>query len=255
MFSSFVMHWDFALILLFFATAVPILGRRRIQKLLRIERTSKAERLTLYASTVVFQWLAAALILWRSAIHGISRATLGLGLPNPPLAITLAIVLAALILANQLISLHRLATTPNAPQGILPQLAVKLFPQDNTERVAFFVLVVTVSICEELIYRGFAQRVFQDLSRGLVLVGIIGSAVMFAIAHAYQGRRGLISTFIVGLLFSAVRAWSGTLLATAIAHFTADLTAGFLAPSRLRTAVAPPAFDHDESETRGNIKL
>lgn len=239
MLLSLIMHWDFALILLFIATVVPILGRRRIQKLLRAEGTTRAERLALYASTTVFQWLAAALILWRTKLHGISHASLGLAIPNLPLAITVAILLSALVLVNQLVSLRRLATIPNAAHGILPQLATKLFPQDNIERLAFAALVITVSICEEIIYRGFAQRVFQDLSRGLALVGIVGSAVLFAIAHAYQGRRGLISTFIVGALFSAIRAWTGSLLAPAIAHFTADITAGFLAPSRLRASAAP----------------
>jgi len=233
------MPWDFALILLFFATAVPILGRRRVRQLMTMEKTTKNDRLTLYASTAIFQWLAAALIVWRTAARGISPSSLGLAIPKPALTLTVSTLLAALILANQLISLRRLALHPSETQGVLPQMAAKVFPQDNPERLAFFALVVTVSICEELIYRGFAQRVFQDLSGGFAAVGIIGSAVLFGIAHIYQGRRGLLSTLLVGALFSWVRAWTGSLAAPMVAHFAADLTAGFLAPSRLRSATAP----------------
>ena len=230
------MPWDFALILLFFATAVPILGRRRIRQLMRMERTTKADRLTLYVSTAIFQWLAAALILWRATARGIGPSSLGLAIPNPALVLTISVLLPALIFANQIVSLRRLASTPSAAQGILPQLAAKLFPQNNLERVAFFALVVTVSICEELIYRGFAQRVFQNLSGGFVAAGIFGSALLFGIAHLYQGRRGLISTLVIGAIFSGIRAWTGSLIPGLIAHFTADLTAGFLAPSKIRSA-------------------
>ncbi len=72
------MHWDFALILLFLGIAVPLLGRRRLRKLLQSPQTTKTDRLVLYASTIVFQWLAVALILWRTHVHAITPARLGL---------------------------------------------------------------------------------------------------------------------------------------------------------------------------------
>ena len=238
MFSSDVMHWDFALILIFFGTAVPLLGRRRIRQLMSMPETTKRDRLTLYASTVAFQWLAVAVVLWRANAHQIALARLGLAIPNPVLTAIVSIVLAGLVLANQLFSLRRLATNPAEARGILPQLALKVFPQDSIERLAFFAVVVTVAVCEELIYRGFVQRVFEDWSGGLIVAGILGSAAMFAVAHLYQGPRGLITTCVVGILFAAIRAWTGSLLAPFIAHFIADITAGLLAPSRLRAAMA-----------------
>lgn len=235
------MHWDFALILIFFATAVPLLGRRRIRQLMAMPGTTKRDRLTLYASTVAFQWLIAAVVLWRAGARGISAAHMGIAIPSPALTAIVSAVLAALVLANQLISLRRLAAYPDEARGILPQLALKIFPQDSPERLVFFAVVVTVAVCEEVIFRGFVQRVFQDWSGGLVAIGILGSAALFAVAHLYQGRRGVAATFIVGLLFSSVRVWTGSLLAPLIAHFVADLTAGYLAPLRLRPALAAAA--------------
>lgn len=232
------MHWDFALILIFLAAAVPLLGRHRIRQLMRMPQTTQRDRLTLYASTVAFQWLAAALILWRANAHQIAFANLGLAIPSPALTVIVSVVLASLILANQLVSLRRLAANPSEAQGVVPQLALKIFPQDSVERLAFFAVVVTVAVCEELIFRGFVQRVFEDWSGGLIVAGILGSAAIFAVAHLYQGRRGVITTFVVGLLFSAVRSWTGSLIAPLIAHFVADITAGFLAPSRLRSALS-----------------
>lgn len=235
------MHWDFALILVFFATAVPLLGRRRIRQLMAMPETTKGDRLALYASTIAFQWIIAAVVLWRVSAHGISVARLGIAIPNPALTAIVSVVLASLVLANQLASLRRLAAHPDEARGILPQLALKMFPQDSPERLVFFAVVVTVAVCEEVIFRGFVQRVFQDWSGGLVAIGILGSATLFAVAHLYQGRRGIAATFIVGLLFSSVRVWTGSLLAPLIAHFVADITAGFIAPLRLRPVIAAAA--------------
>jgi uncharacterized protein len=244
MLSSSEMHWDFALILIFLGVAVPVLGRRRIRQLLDSPETSKMDRLSIYASTITFQWLAAVIILWRTRAHGITLAQLGAAIPKPALAITIAIVLAALVSVNQIYSLRRLVAKPSEIKGVLPQLALKLFPRDAVERLIFFALVVTVAMCEEFIYRGFVQRVFQDWAGGYVVAGILGSAVFFALAHLYQGRKGLITTFIVGGLFSIVRAWTSALFPTIIAHFVADFSIGMLAPAKLcRAPRASPASE------------
>ncbi|MGH9718344.1 MAG: CPBP family intramembrane glutamic endopeptidase [Candidatus Acidiferrales bacterium] len=236
MFSSIMVHWDLALIIAFLATVVPLMGRRRIQQLMRIPQTNKIERLTVYASTTAFQWLIAAIIFWRVTADGIPPWLLGLQISRPVLTGALGIGLAIAILANQLYSLRRIATSPVEEHGMLAQMALKVFPQDTAERLAFFAVVVTVACCEEWIYRGFVQRMFRDWG-GSVEAGIFGSAVLFAAAHLYQGRRGLLSTFFVGLLFSAVRFWSGSLIPSIAAHFVADLTAGYLSPSLVRAAL------------------
>jgi membrane protease YdiL (CAAX protease family) len=228
------MHWDFIVILVVLGGLVPWLGRRRIRQLLLLPGTTQMDRLTLYASTIAFQWAAAGVILWRAAAHGIPPDQLGLSVPRSALTVSLSVLLSALFFANQVFSVNRLASRSLDPKGLLPQLASKVFPQDNLERLAFVALVSTVALCEEVIYRGFIQFIFQDVTRGAVLLGILFSAIFFALAHSYQGRRGLLSTFAVGLLFGAVRSWTGSLIPPISAHFVADLTVGFLAPVRLR---------------------
>jgi len=235
------MHWDFALILLALGIAVPLLGRRRVGQLMRTPSTTKMDRLSLYATTLAFQWIAAGVILSRAAVHKIRAAQLGLAIGNPILTVTITVVLTALVLLNQLISLRRLASNPAEAQGLLPQLALKLFPQDDVERLAFFALVVTVAICEEMVYRGFVQCVFQDWSKGSVTVGVLGSAIYFSIAHLYQGRRGLASTLVAGLIFAGARAWTGSLLPPIAAHFVADITVGILAPVKILSTMSKEA--------------
>lgn len=256
------MHWDYALILLVLATVVPLLGRRRIRRLMEASSTTKSDRLVLYASTIAFQWIAVAVILWRTYAHHLSSADLGLAIPKPSLALVTAILLSALILLNQIVALRRLKDQPGSTaHGILPHLALKVFPQDTVERLAFTALVSTVAICEELIYRGFAQRVFQESAArfagvGVAIVaGVVGSAAIFSLAHLYQGGRGLISTFVVGLLFSTVRAFTGSLVPASAAHFVADITAGFCAPGQLRAARAESKMASDVGGSISNAHL
>lgn len=241
------MHWDFALVLLFLGVAVPWLGRRRIRQLMAAPQTTKKDRLALYASTCAFQWFAAAVILWRAGAHGITISQLGVAIPNILIVAVTAIILATLVFANQIFSLRKLAARPAEIRGTIPQLALKIFPQDNQERLAFFALVATVAICEEFIYRGFIQHVFEKWSGGYVVAGIVGSAVMFGMAHLYQGRRGLISTFAIGLIFSGIRFGTGSLVPALAAHFVADLTAGFLAPRTILKSLESAAKGTSET--------
>ena len=241
------MHWDFALILAVLAFVVPLVGRRRVRALLELHDTTKLDRLSIYASTIAFQWFATALILWRASRHNISPAQLGINLNHGYLIITISIVLSSLLLTNQIASVGRIGSDPNAFRSETVQLALKVFPRDGIERLGFLALVITVAVCEEFIYRGFAQYVFQDASH--LFIGIVGSALLFSLAHLYQGRRGLMSTFAAGLLFSAVRAWSGSLAPTIAAHFVADLSIGLLAPRYIQEALRQRSNRQEENAT------
>ena len=247
------MHWDFALIFFFLAIIVPGLGRRRVRVLLELPDTTKLDRLSLYASTITLQWVFAALILWRVSHHSIRPEQLGLRLAAVPTTCTTAIVLSGAVLVLQLVSLRRLNSDPGASDSETVQIARKVFPRDMLERACFTALVCTVAICEEFIYRGFVQYVFQAWSGSLV-AGIAGSSLLFSIAHLYQGKRGLVSTFGAGAIFAGVRAWTGTLIPTIFAHFVADLTIGLLAPRRILAALAKSSSVSVGSQGHSSIR-
>jgi len=231
-------QWDFALVFAILAIFVPWRGYIRVKQLIKHESITTSNRLALYASTIGFQWILTVFVLWRCAARGYSPESLGLALPKPWLALWVTLALSALITANQLASIRRLVALPKEKQGFFRSLSLKLMPQNAVERFAFFGLVVTVAICEEILYRGWAQMMFQRIGEGFIVAAILGSAVLFAVAHIYQGRRGLVATFVVGLAFSVIRAWTGSLLPTMAAHFVADISAGLIAPIWLKSADA-----------------
>ena len=132
--------------------------------------------------------------------------------------------LSGVLVLNQILGVKRLSRLSIQHRGIPGRLAEILLPQTRGERWIGLVLVSTVAVCEEIIYRGFVEYVFQ-LTPSAVLLGAVSSSVFFAAAHLYQGRKGLIATFIVGLLLSMARVWSATLLAPVVIHFAVDFSA------------------------------
>ena len=220
--------WDFWLILLVLATVVPWRGAVRVRMLLARPHLSSAERISLYGSTIGFQWLAAGIIMWRAAARDLNPAALGLSSGRPALAIFLGAVMAAALASMQIVSLRQLSRLPPERRGHLYQVAARLMPQTLTEALVFVALVGTVSLCEELMFRGFAFAAFRQLGGGSTAAALIGSSALFAIGHFYQGRRGVANTFVLGLLLAGARSWSGSLVPPILAHAAVDLAAGLV---------------------------
>ncbi len=225
--------WDFALILLLLGVIVPWRGAVRMKKLLARPQLRMVDRLILYGSTIAFQWLALALVAWRCFARGVTVQRLGLVFPQPWFTTAVAAGLSLLLLANQLFGLRRMARLPAARRGFLHQMAEKVMPQNLLEALAFVALAATVGLCEEFLYRGFVFTAILDATAGSLPIAALTSSFVFAAAHLYQGRRGLASTFVVGLLFAAARIWTASLAPSVVAHALADLVAGLAAPRLL----------------------
>jgi len=214
--------------LLVLATVVPWRGLVRVRMLLVRPQLSSAERISLYGSTIAFQWLAAGIIAWRAAARGLTPAALGLSSGRSTLAIVLGVAMAAALTLMQIASLRQLSRLPVEKRGHLYQVAAKLMPQNSSEALVFVALVGTVSLCEELMFRGFAFAAFRQLSGGSAAVAVMASSALFAVGHVYQGRRGVANTFVLGLLFAGARSWSGSLVPPIMAHLAVDLAAGLV---------------------------
>ena len=211
------MPWDFIVILAVMGILVPWRGFVRIRELLRRPSLSGQERIALYLSTIVLQWAAALIVLWRCRARGLEFSELGLGAPEPGLALSAAAALSLLLAPVQFSGLRRMARQTPEQQGLVGDVARKLMPTTSRERAVFAALAVTVAICEEFLYRGFALAALEQAFGGVLAAALL-SSVFFAVAHAYQGRRGVASTFVVGFVFAAVTHWTGSLGPSIAAH-------------------------------------
>lgn len=231
--------WDFALIVVLLATVVPWRGTVRINRLLRKPGLSSADRLSLYASTIFFQWLIVAIVAWRTASRMMGAEELGLAAADPWRVVLIGILLTGILSATQVVSLRKITRMPEGQRGSLFAITEKIMPRAPMELCVYVALAITAGVSEEFLYRGFVFAVFARLFGSLAFpsaAAAVLSSVWFSLAHIYQGRRGVITTLVVGLIFACARIWARSLVPPAIAHIGVDLAAGLCVSRFLRSA-------------------
>lgn len=232
------MPWDFWLIFAVLAVLLPLRGRRRLQKLLALPKIGPRERLSLYASTIAFQWLAFGVVAWRSWARGLTLDQLGLVVHGPLRILIASFVGAATLGCFQWFNLRRMGRTSGKASKFMKALAERILPQSTAEFLPYLGLALTAGICEEFLYRGFAMAALARTGLapwGVVLV----SSIFFGLAHLYQGRGGLLSTLVVGAVFGTARiAYDGT-IPVMVWHFAVDAVAGIAGPKYLLKQVLP----------------
>jgi membrane protease YdiL (CAAX protease family) len=212
------MPWDIWLIFL--------RGRIRLKQLLAKAVVSSDERISLYLSTIAFQWIATGIAAWRAWAHGYSRIELGLGTgPNLSRSLIAGICGTVILAGLHWMNFRRMGRLPDRLPQRVRVMAERILPQSKRERVPFLALAITAGCCEEFLYRGFAMAAFSRAGFP-IWASVVVSSVLFGAAHLYQGRSGLIGTGILGLLFGAFRAFTGSILPVTAWHAAVDIVAG-----------------------------
>ena len=65
---------------------------------------------------------------------------------------------------------------------------------------------------------------------------VLLTSILFGLAHAYQGKGGIVSTGLFGVILALGRLWFGSLLPVMMWHASLDLVAGQAAPKFLLNA-------------------
>ena len=235
-------YWDFALIFAALGILIPWRGSVRVNKLIARTQISAEDRLSIYASTIAFQWVLTAFVAWRSIARVLTPESLGLTVHSPGLTAIVTAGMAIALCSLQYFGIRRIASMPLDATSRMREISLRLMPRSVIEALAFSALAVTAAVCEEFIYRGFVYAALQSLS-GSVTVAIVASSALFSLAHLYQGRRGLVSTFILGLAFAISRWATGNLIAATVTHLAVDLLAGYVAPGYFAKQAAQQATE------------
>ena len=226
------MPWDIWLIFLVLGVVLPWRGRARMKKLLAMPRVSTMERLSLYASTIAFQWLAVAAVAWRAWAHGFTASQFGLIVPDRSKILIAAVVGTAAIASLQWLNLRRLGRIPVEARGSLQAIAERILPQSTVELFPYLALAMTAGLCEEFLYRGFAMAVLLHVGLPAWAVVLL-SSVLFGLAHSYQGRGGIVMTLLIGLILGTSRLAYGSLVPAIFWHSGVDVVAGTAGPRYL----------------------
>ncbi|MGY1985872.1 CPBP family intramembrane glutamic endopeptidase [Blastococcus sp. SYSU DS0669] len=231
----------------------PVVGHvlhRRFEGRLR---TDAGARRSFYRRLLVLEWGLAvvAFVVWLAS-PGVDAAAVGLVWPREwPGPVSAVVVLAVLLLvvastrqlrAGALLEAARAARRPGEGRHAEPpgQSTLALLPRTEGERRLFILVGVTAGVCEEWLYRGFFLAVVAAMAGGpptwsLVVV----AAVAFGLAHAYQGRAGIVLTGVLGGVMALLYLDTGSLLLPVLLHAVIDLR--FL----LVPASALPASVHE----------
>ena len=211
-------------------------GMRR----LRSVEAAGAERARrgMWLRAILSQWALVALlaVLWRW--RGRPFTSLGLGAPAPwgLAGVLLGVALVAVVLAAQR---RQVASRPELAARVRERLAsvTVLMPHSRAELPGFVSLAITAGVCEEILFRGFVCWVLASVLPAFWMAAL-GQAVLFGLAHAYQGPRGIVTTGAVGVFMAGIVWVSGSLWPAMLVHALMDVHAGDMA---LRVFAEPPA--------------
>jgi membrane protease YdiL (CAAX protease family) len=212
-------------------------------------RTDPDARRSFYRRLLVLEWGLAvlALIVWLSA-PGVDAGQVGLRWPvqwpGPVTGGVVVLVVLLVLVSTRALRGGALLEAPAAarrrgegrhaePPG---HATLAVLPRTAGERRLFTVVGVTAGVCEEWLYRGFFLAVVAAVAGGLpdgVLVVVAG--VAFGLAHAYQGRAGVVTTGLLGGVMAALYLSTGSLLLPVLLHAAIDLRF-LLVPARVLPA-------------------
>jgi hypothetical protein len=132
-------------------------------------------------------------------------------------------VLFWLIVAGVLLTLEKFLGENTTGLG-----AVKtLLPQGPVEIAVWIVLCTTAGFCEEFIFRGYLQRQLLALT-GRVDLAIVFQAIVFGLAHMYQGFKGVITISVYGAMFGVLAAVRKSLRPGMMQHAGQDIFSGIV---------------------------
>ena len=175
-----------------------------------------------YKQTILIFWILTVLIVANTFVDK------GLTLDFYPNFSTTGIVLAFLITLFIGLQIAQSKVTNETAIAVKDKMKdiYHYLPKSRNEYIWFILLSLSAGICEEIIFRLF---MFSFLVENLNLVtAFILTNIVFAITHIGSGKQNLISSFILGLLFTAIYYFTNNIWLPIILHSAIDISAGAL---------------------------
>lgn len=127
--------------------------------------------------------------------------------------------------------------------GVNPQAlraALILAPRGSLEILLWVAVALAAGVCEEFVFRGYLQKQLFALT-GSDVAAVLLQALIFGVAHSYQGVRGMITIGVYGALFGILAVNRRSLRPGMIQHFMQDSFAGLAAGLVLKRLGRLPA--------------
>ena len=201
--------------------AMSILTGRRLER----EAPDRRTLIPRYIRTILRGWVFGALVVAAWWVQERPFGALGLAphLSARDYARFALALLVGLTMVAQTIGLAT-ASDEKIERAMKAVRRIKITPNTTGELALFMLMSLSGGVWEELVYRGFLIWCFVPL------VGVAGAAVVsaliFGLAHFYQGARGVVTTSGVGLLFAALYLLTASLWWLMVLHAVMDIAGG-----------------------------
>jgi membrane protease YdiL (CAAX protease family) len=191
-------------------------------------------RIVSYQRTAMAEWVVAILVVAGWMVQSRSLAQLGFGFSNSLGfwgALTAGLLIATVLTWQR----AEIFTGAHSPEELKQEIqpAEGMLPRTPTELKWFIFVSITAGITEEVFFRGFMIWYLK----AMIPLGwaVAVSCVLFGVAHAYQGIRGIITNSLVALPLAGLALWSGSLWIPILVHSFININSGLTAYSILGT--------------------
>ena len=204
------------------------------------EAELEARRRRAWARGIASQWALVAILALLWTWQRRTPAALGLVMPSPwgLAGVGLGLVFVVAVLGAQR---WHVGARPELASRVRAQLVHlrALLPNTRAELPGFVSLAITAGVCEEVLFRGFVMWLLACVLPAFWMAAL-AQALLFGLAHAYQGPSGVLRTGAVGMFMAGLVWVTGSLWAAMVVHALMDIHAGDMAV-RVFGTPEPPA--------------
>lgn len=233
--------WADHIVAFLFGFFIPLYAAYRQPKDLAGQRFSSLQKKQFYLSTCFSLFVMAFIVVGVWLLF--KRPLTGLGFALPVETSSwwwIVLVFVALYVADTGIAM---ATVANRGKTITRwKERTPFMPSQQSELPLYFLMCFCAGVFEEIIFRGFLVTYCLYLFSAWhnpELWAIILPAVVFSVAHYYQGSKAVIKILVFSLLFAFIFIRSGSLLIVMLLHFIIDAVGGMLTMHYLKEDEKP----------------
>ncbi len=179
-------------------------------------------RLVDYKQTIAIFWILTVLILFNFFTTHLPQLNL---YPN---FTVISIVISILALAFSVLQYSQSNISSDTYTDVKDKMkdVYHYLPKTKREFNWFIILSISAGICEEIIFRLF---LFEYLNENIgLLIAFVLTNIIFALTHIGMGKQNIISSFILGLLFSAIYYFTDNIWIAILLHIAIDINGGIL---------------------------
>ena len=182
--------------------------------------------------TISILWALAAIAVWAWIASGRSYEALGLGAGDGEgWKLGLAWGLTIAFMGQQIVQLLSVRNNEETRRQVREIVFGsgdydQIMPRRRQDVWGYQLLAVTAGITEEIVFRGFLIGVFALFMPVWPAAGL--ALVIFVVAHAYQGWKGLLRILPISVVLTVIFVLSGSLWPGILLHIAVDVLSGLM---------------------------